>query len=423
MALVGHLRDVGRPGRIVIGHDTRESSVPICRSLAAGIRAGGGETAVAGVLPTPGVAFLTRSDSFDAGVVISASHNPYHDNGIKLFQAEGTKLPDAEEEKIEARLAQLSMDTDPSAADIASSDALVIDEHLSQHYVAHLLSTIRGRVDLDGVRVVVDCANGAASAIAPRVLAGPGIEATFLSNEPNGTNINRDCGSNHPEALIAAVRANGADLGLAFDGDADRCLAVDETGALLDGDHILYLAALDMRRRGRLRNDTVVATVMSNLWLEQRLGAEKIAMLRTPVGDKYVLEAMVEGDHSLGGEQSGHVIFRDTATTGDGLLTGLMLLACWRDDGGLLSEMIAGIEPCPQVLVNVKVADKPDLAAHAEIGPLLLRQEAALSGRGRLLVRYSGTESLARVMAEGHDAEEIRRIAEEVAGAIREHLS
>jgi phosphoglucosamine mutase len=417
-ALTRFLKERGRPGRIVLGYDTRQSSVPICARLVTGIRQAGGEAAVAGVLPTPGVAYLTRGGSYDAGIVISASHNPYTDNGIKVFQADGTKLPDADETQVES----LVLDEPRNHATPTHAEVLV-DERLMGDYVEHLLQVVRGGTDLAGSRVVVDCANGAASAVAPRIFAALGIRTQVLADRPDGTNINRDCGSLHMEHVAAAVRETGADVGLAFDGDADRCLVVDDTGRLLDGDFILYLTGLDLKRRGSLRNDTVVATVMSNLWLEQRLRGAGIRMLRTPVGDKYVLEEMMRGDHSLGGEQSGHVIFREHATTGDGVLTGLMLLAVWKESGERLSELVGKITPCPQVLLNVAVKEKVDLERHALLGPVLREAQGRLEGRGRLLVRYSGTEPLARVMTEGNDADEIRRIAEEVAEAIRRTLA
>jgi phosphoglucosamine mutase len=417
-AVTRFLQERGRPGRIVLGYDTRQSSVPICARLVSGIRQAGGEAAVAGVLPTPGVAYLTRADNFDAGIVISTSHNPYTDNGIKVFQADGTKLPDADEAEVEA----LVLDEPRGHATPTHAEVLV-DERLAGDYVDHLLQVVRGGIDLGGARVVLDCANGASSTVAPRIFESLGIQATLMADRPSGTNINRDCGSLHPEKTAAAVRETGADMGLAFDGDADRCLVVDDTGRVLDGDFILYLTGKDLKRRGRLRNDTVVATVMSNLWLEQRLEGAGIRMLRTPVGDKYVLEEMMRGDHALGGEQSGHVIFREHATTGDGILTGLMLLAVWKSSGERLSELVGDITPCPQVLLNVRVGSKVDLDRHDVLGPVLRDAHSSLEGRGRLLVRYSGTEPLARVMTEGNDADEIRRIAEEVAEAIRTTLA
>jgi phosphoglucosamine mutase len=417
-AVTSFLKEHGRPGRIVLGYDTRQSSVPICARLVTGIRQAGGEAEVAGVLPTPGVAYLTRANNFDAGIVISASHNAYTDNGIKVFRADGTKLPDADEAAVET----LVLD-EPRHHAIPTHAEILVDDHLTGDYVDYLLQVVRGGTDLGGSHVVVDCANGASSLVAPRIFKALDIQATLLADRPDGTNINRDCGSLHPEKMAAAVQETGANLGLAFDGDADRCLVVDDTGRLLDGDFILYLTGMEMKQRGRWRNDTVVATVMSNLWLEQRFQGAGIRMLRTPVGDKYVLEEMMRGDHALGGEQSGHVIFREHATTGDGILTGLMLLAVWKGSGQRLSELVGDITPCPQVLLNVRVKSKVDLDRHDVLGPALREANNRLEGRGRLLVRYSGTEPLARVMTEGNDADEIRRIAEEVAEAIRTTLA
>ena len=419
-ALVAHLVGTGRAGRIVIGHDTRVSSAPLAAALARGALAAGGSVDMAGVLPTPGVAFLTRVDGYDAGVVLSASHNPWYDNGIKIFQAGGAKIADAVEVDLETRL----LDGPDTCAPVdgpatnGTSPARLADEYLDW-----LIGRLEDPGALRGARVVVDCANGAAAAVAPPLLARLGIEAHFLGTEPDGTNINNDCGSLHPHLMAELVRAEHADLGLAFDGDADRCLAADDRGRILDGDFILYLTGLALADQGRLRGRTVVGTVMSNLWLEQRLAAADIRLLRTPVGDKHVLEEIERGGHALGGEQSGHVIFRDHATTGDGLLTALMLLQVWRQSGRRLSELTAGITPCPQVLLNVPVRSKPDLASHPVLGPLLEETTRRLAGRGRVLVRYSGTEPLARVMTEGEDADAIRRAAEELAAALGTHLS
>jgi phosphoglucosamine mutase len=431
-ALTILLTEKGKTGRVVIGYDTRESSGPLCAALVAGILREGGDAAVAGVLPTPGVARLTRQDHYDAGVVISASHNAYTDNGIKIFAGDGTKLSDADEHKVESCL----LDSDLTGGDNSEAEhhqgggngsspsfpPVGTDRTLVDHYVHHLLEAARVGSDLSGVRVVVDCANGAATTVAPRIFSELGINARFLGNKPDGRNINLGCGSLHPEILAEAVRADGAACGLALDGDADRCLIVDDTGRLLDGDFILYLAGLHLQKRGRLTNDTVVATVMSNLWLEQRFERNGIKLLRTDVGDKYVLEEMIRGDHILGGEQSGHIIFRDRATTGDGLLTGLRVLDVWRASGKKLSELVAGIEPCPQVLLNVTVKSKPALNDHPQLGRVISRAGEEMAGRGRVLVRYSGTEPLARVMTEGNDADEIRRIAEEVAAELQSHL-
>ena len=430
-ALTTLLTDQGKTGRVVIGYDTRESSGPLCAALVAGILREGGDAAVAGVLPTPGVARLTRQDHYDAGVVISASHNAYTDNGIKIFAGDGTKLSDADEHKVESIL----LDSDLTGGDSSETEhkssgngaspsfpPVGTDSSLVEHYVHHLLEAARVGSDLSGVRIVVVCANGAATTVAPRIFSELGIQARFLGSNPDGRNINLGCGSLHPEALAEAVIKDGAACGLALDGDADRCLIVDDSGRLLDGDFILYLAGLHLQQRGRLTNNTVVATVMSNLWLEQRFDQSGIKLLRTDVGDKYVLEEMIRGDHILGGEQSGHIIFRDRATTGDGLLTGLRVLDVWRASGKKLSELVAGIEPCPQVLLNVKVKSKPELSEHPQLGRIIARAGEEMAGRGRVLVRYSGTESLARVMTEGNDADEIRRIAETVAAELRTHL-
>ncbi len=431
-ALTRLLTERGGRGRVVIGYDTRESSEPLCAALVAGIHREGGDAAVAGVLPTPGVARLTCQDGFDAGVVISASHNPFTDNGIKIFSGNGTKMSDADEAIIEASLLESDITAgDTSRMDNASQGGngaspvfpmTGANPRLADHYVHHLLEAARVGCDLKGVRLVVDCANGAAVIVAPHIFAQLGVEVRFLNIEPDGRNINKNCGSLHPDVLIKAVREFKADAGLALDGDADRCLVVDDSGRLLDGDFILYLAGLHLKRRGKLRNNTVVATVMSNLWLEQSFSDEGINLLRTDVGDKYVLEEMVRGDHVLGGEQSGHIIFRDRAPTGDGLLTGLRLLDVWRRSDKKLSELVAGIEPCPQILLNVRVKSKPALSDHPALARVISRAGEEIGSRGRLLVRYSGTEPLARVMTEGNDADEIRRIAEEVAAELRNHL-
>jgi phosphoglucosamine mutase len=409
------LRREGLRGRVLIGYDTRASSAPLGAQVALGLARAGGEAHVAGVLPTPGVAYLVRTLGFDAGVVISASHNPFPDNGIKVFQANGTKLSDLEESRLETMILAA-----PEAAETAPEPS--IEAPLAADYAAHLVAVARAWGDLAGCRIVADLANGAAVGVAAGVFAALGMRARLIGDRPDGQNINLDCGSLHTAALAAAVRAEKADLGLAFDGDADRCLVVDDTGRLLDGDHILYLAALDLRQRGELVHDTVVATVMSNLWLERRLRDEGITLLRTPVGDKYVLEAMEQGGHVLGGEQSGHVIFRRHATTGDGLLTGLLLAGTWRASGRSLSAMVADIVPCPQTLLGVRVRTRADLETHPGIAPVLAGARRELADKGRILVRYSGTEPLVRVMTEGEDASQVRRVAEEVAEAVRVHL-
>ncbi|MFQ5766466.1 MAG: phosphoglucosamine mutase, partial [Acidobacteriota bacterium] len=367
-ALGRHLQGRGRPLKVVIGYDTRQSSLPLCSQMVAGMRKEGTEAVVAGVIPTPGIAYLARTGPYGAGVVISASHNPYRDNGIKFFQADGTKLPDDDEAWLETQV----LDAQPPAGpEPPGMETVATDSSLARGYMHHLGAIARQRGDLSGCRVVVDCANGAAAPITPDLMKGLGIEAVFMGNLPDGTNINTGCGSLHPQRRARTVVEQGVDMGLAMDGDADRCLVVDDTGRVLDGDFILYMAARDLKQRGLLNGCAVVATVMSNLWLEERLEAEGMKMLRTPVGDKYVLQEMLRGDHMLGGEQSGHVIFRHHATTGDGLLTGLIVLGIWKSDGRRLSQMVEGIHPCPQLLINVQVRQKPDLEDHPLLGPIL----------------------------------------------------
>jgi phosphoglucosamine mutase len=317
--------------------------------------------------------------------------------------------------RIEHRMLSGGLD-DPGAGPRAP-----VDEGLVERYVEHLSGVVAPAGRLAGVHVVLDCANGAASAIAPRVFGGEGARVETIGAAPDGRNINLDCGSLHLERLSHTVRERGAAVGLAFDGDADRCLAVDRHGRVVDGDHILFITASRLKRRGTLRGNAVVATIMSNFWLEERLGGEGIALHRAPVGDKYVLERMIEQDAVLGGEQSGHVIFREHASTGDGILTGLLLLEAVAD-GPSLEEIMDGITPYPQVLLNVKVRQKPDLAAHPRIAPAVRRAESALDGHGRVVLRYSGTEPKARVMLEGRDPAQVRELAETLAALIEKEL-
>ncbi|HJQ99850.1 MAG TPA: phosphoglucosamine mutase [Candidatus Polarisedimenticolaceae bacterium] len=405
---------LGRPPRVVIGRDTRASGSWLTAAVAQGITAGAGTSVDAGVLPTPGLAFATRSGRFDAGVMISASHNPFEDNGLKVFGGDGMKIPDALEAKIEALI--LAKEPPPAEA----GDA-VPDGELATRYVRELESFVaRGR--LSGLNLVLDCANGAASTVAPRIFRDLGAKVSTIGCDPDGRNINLDCGSLHLDGLAARVTATGADVGLAFDGDADRCLAVDRKGRVVDGDHILFLVGRRLKREGRLRSEAIVATIMSNFWLEKRLADLGIRLHRAPVGDKYVLEAMIEGDIALGGEQSGHVIYRERSTTGDGILTGLLLLDTLRGESESLESILDGIVPFPQKLINVRVKEKPDLRAHPQIGPVVSQAESELAGRGRVVLRYSGTEPLARVMVEADDEKLVSGVAERLAGAIRERI-
>ncbi len=410
-------RAAGRAPRVVLGRDTRESGGWLREAVVAGLASRGAEAVDAGVLSTPGLAHAAHTGPFDAGVMISASHNPFADNGLKAFGHDGTKLPDTVEEEIEARILDDGIE-DPGP----SSRPIPEDPGPRRRYVDFLEGAVFPRGRLAGLRLVLDCANGAASGIAPEVFRHHGAEIEAIGASPDGRNINLGCGSLHLDALSAEVRARSFDLGIAFDGDADRALAVDRAGRVVDGDHILYLLARRMGRAGTLRSGTVVATVMSNLWLEHRLRDEGMRLVRAPVGDKYVLDRMVAEDATLGGEQSGHVIVRDRATTGDGILTGLLLLDGLLGESRPLEEILDGIVPYPQVLVNVRVREKPDLLAHAVIGPAVREVEEAMRGTGRVLLRYSGTEPLARVMVEGRDGSRVRACADRLAALIGKEI-
>lgn len=408
--------ELGRPPLVVCGRDTRESGSWLRDAIADGLAAAGGTVIDTGVITTPGLAHAARSGSFDAGVMISASHNPFEDNGLKVFSRDGVKLEDQVESRIESIILDESITAPPEGKRRA-----VADPTLVEHYVKALESSVpAGR--FRGLRLVLDCANGSASAIAPAIFRHLGATVESRGDAPNGRNINLDCGSLHLAGLASRVLAGEFDLGLGFDGDADRCLAVDRKGRVVDGDHILFLCGRKLKRRGALPGDAVVATIMSNLWLERRLGQEGIQLHRAPVGDKYVLERMVAENATLGGEQSGHVIFRDRGTTGDGILTGILLIDAVLDDDAPLEATMDGIVPFPQVLINVPVSEKPDLRVHPSIGPVIAAAENEIAGRGRVVLRYSGTESLARVMVEADDDALVRSTAERVANVIREHL-
>jgi phosphoglucosamine mutase len=411
------LRPAGGAVRVAIGRDTRESGPWLRDAVVSGLAGAGASAVDAGVITTPGLAHVTRSGSFDCGVMISASHNPFQDNGLKAFSRDGTKLPDAIEADVEAKMLDPGAPAPPDARASAEDGASLVRE-----YVAFLEDVVRPRGRFAGIRLALDCANGAASEIAPEVFSHHGASVRTLGDRPDGRNINLGCGSLHMERLSETVRGEGLDLGIAFDGDADRALAVDRKGRVVDGDHILYIVARRLRREGLLRGDRVVATVMTNLWLERRLTDEGMRLLRSPVGDKYVLETMVQEDATLGGEQSGHVIFRHLTTTGDGILTGLLLLDSLLAEDRPLESILDGIEPFPQVMRNVEVREKPDLRRHPVIGPVVEEVERAMNGTGRLLLRYSGTEPLARVMVEGSDAEAVRDHADRLARLIQREL-
>jgi len=415
-ALTDSLRAAsGAAPRVVIGRDTRESGPAIEAALVRGIQERGGRIDLAGVLTTPGVACITRLAGYDAGLVVSASHNPYRDNGIKVFSRTGEKLSDALELAIEREVLDGREETGgaaPAASGAAETGpAPLSPDDLAARYLDWLRGTIDADASLTGWRIVLDCANGAASVLGPELYGRLGATITAINARPDGRNINEDCGAMHPQALAQEVLRLGARLGLAFDGDADRCVFVDSTGRTLDGDYVLYLAARDLRATGRLHGNVVVGTVMSNLWLEKALHQEGIRLARAPVGDKYVLEEMLRGGHVLGGEQSGHIIFREKATTGDGLLTGLLFMDLLRRSALDLAAWAAEIRPCPQVLVNVQVRERPSLEKHPRIGPAIRDEERRLGARGRLLVRYSGTEPKARIMVEGESLQVVEEAA------------
>ncbi|MEE9471080.1 MAG: phosphoglucosamine mutase [Gemmatimonadota bacterium] len=430
-ALVPSLASRADRPRILIGRDTRESGPTIESALARGIEAAGGSVHRGGVLTTPAVAGLTRDLGYDAGVVISASHNPYGDNGIKVFSREGYKLPDSMEASIEARILDGAGEGAPNAhsgqtprrtAREPDADSESPRPDLHGRYMAMLLAAIPSGTSFSGRRVVLDCANGAAFSLGPELFRRAGAEVLTINDKPDGRNINEGCGALHPQRLGQVVVERQAQLGLAFDGDADRCLAVDPSGRVLDGDYILYLAARDLKSRGALPGNAVIGTVMSNLWLERSLRAEGIALRRAPVGDKYVLEEMQRGGFVLGGEQSGHIIYMERATTGDGLLTGLLLLDLVARTSLDLAAWAATIHPCPQILVNVPVRSRPVLEDHPSIGPAIRKEEVRLRDRGRLLVRYSGTEPKARVMVEGESKDAIEATAERLRIIIQEAI-
>ena len=380
---------------VLIGMDTRESGPHIAAMLAGGLAGKGVVVRFAGVIPTPAVAYLTQSQSYAAGIMISASHNPFHDNGIKVFGPSGMKLPDSREEELEAEILRLRDRTVPGLA-----ESLQPDESLDETYVEHLLSAVAEEREIAGQRVIVDCANGAAARLAPKVFQGLGVNAEIFGDRPDGRNINEGCGSLHLESLQERVAASDGRFGVAFDGDADRALFVDEDGAIVDGDVILLLAAEYLARCDKLPRSRIVTTVMANMGLEKALGKRGLSMVRTPVGDKYVLEEMVRENASLGGEQSGHVIFRDHATTGDGLLTALMMMRILAAEQKPLRDLRTRLSVFPQALENIPVTAKPPIDEMPVLADAVERSRRELDGRGRVLVRYSGTEPLARVMVE-----------------------
>ncbi|MGZ5392552.1 MAG: phosphoglucosamine mutase [Mycobacterium sp.] len=425
-ALGRHLKMQTANPRVVIGQDTRESSAWIAESLTRGLEWGGASVQSAGVITTPAVALLARG-GFAAGVVISASHNPWTDNGIKIFGHDGYKLSDELEEKLEGDIFALLHGNDvPSTAGQQTDAAGPVgtEPELLKQYVAWLGKSIAG-TRLDGLRVMVDCANGAATPVVQEVFRMCGIRAAFTCDRPNGRNINHGCGALHPETVAGKVAESRGilDLGITFDGDADRALFSDREGRVVNGDGVLLLASRDMKQRGLLKGDTVVATTMSNMGLEVALAGSGMRMLRAPVGDKYVLEEMRKTGATLGGEQSGHIIFRDgDSTTGDGLLTALRVMDVMVRTGKPLHELVADLKVYPQTIKNIRVKEKKPFADFPEVAGAIRSAEQELDGSGRVVVRYSGTEALARVMVEAESEAKMRRITDEIAGAIEKAL-
>jgi phosphoglucosamine mutase len=413
-------KNPSRRHKIVIGKDTRLSGYMIENALASGICSMGVDVLLVGPLPTPGIAFITSSMRADAGVVISASHNPFQDNGIKIFKGDGFKLPDEVEAQIEELIFGGSMDSlRPTAQDVGK--AFRIDDARGR-FIVFLKNTFPRRFTLDGLKIVVDCANGAAYRCAPQVFEELGADVELIGIDPDGENINRNCGSLAPNVAAEMVLKTGADLGITLDGDADRVIFIDHQGRIVDGDHIMAICARDLSRRERLIKDTVVATVMSNMGLEVALGRMGIHLLRTAVGDRYVVEQMRAGGYNFGGEQSGHMIFLDYNTTGDGILTALQVLAVMRREEKSLAELAKIMEIYPQVLVNVQVNRRAALESIPVVEEQCCKIRKALNGRGRLLVRFSGTEQVVRVMIEGENQCEIKTMAEETAELIAKSL-
>jgi phosphoglucosamine mutase len=417
---VGHsVRKTTAKAKVLLGRDTRESSAWIAATIAAGLREAGITVESAGIVPTPAVAFLARTHGFEAGIVISASHNPWRDNGIKLFGGDGFKLPDSVELEIEEEIERHAADV--NAPDPSKLPAVADNVALQSDYIEFLLASVPG-LQLKAQRVVADCANGAAAAVAPELFRRIGGDVTLLNIAPNGRNINDGCGALHPTWVGEEVKKRHVDVGLTFDGDADRCMLADGHGNVINGDAILLMAARDLQTRGLLAGDLVVATTMSNMGLEAALKRSNIRMLRAPVGDRYVLEKMQENGATLGGEQSGHILFPHLATTGDGLLTSLVILDLMARTGKRIEDLTVDLKVFPQVIINVKVREKKPLASIPSIAKIIEAAEQELKDSGRVVIRYSGTEPLARVMIEAESQEAMHRHADAIADAIRKEL-
>ncbi len=418
---VAHVfRNSGGRHKVVIGKDTRLSGYMFETALAAGICSMGGDVLLVGPLPTPGIAFLTHSMRADAGVVISASHNPYQDNGIKFFGRDGFKLPDATESKIEMlMMGEQLKEARPASPQIGKAHRI---DDATGRYIVYLKNTFPAHLSLEGLRIVVDCAHGAAYRIAPQVFQELGADVITIGVNPNGLNINDNCGSLFPEVVSAKVREQRADLGISLDGDADRVIVVDHKGDVLDGDRIMAICAEEMLRKKTLKKNTVVATVMSNIGLELFLKERKVKMVRAPVGDRYVVESMRAGGYNFGGEQSGHLIFLDHAKTGDGVLAALQLLAVMVESGKRIADLGKSMETYPQVLVNVRLKHRVPLEDMHGFQKAKAEFEKKMGSRGRIVVRYSGTEPVLRIMAEGESQAEIDRIVKALAEKARSEI-
>ncbi len=415
-ALVKLLEKEGLEPRVLIGRDTRESGPWIEEALFQGIQAGGGKADSAGVIPTSAVSFLTRKHLFSSGIVISASHNPYRDNGIKIFSAQGLKISDEWEARLEKAI--LSGKEKVRRKKLRIVPLLALDED----YENFLKSQLGHLSSPEKLKLVVDCSNGASSEIAPKVFANLGFEVIAIHNTPNGKNINRHCGSLHPEGLAKKVAETQADLGVAYDGDADRAIWVDEKGRILGGDHTLFVQSRFMKEKGSLKSNKIVATTMSNMGLEKALREMGLELVRTRVGDKYVLEKMMDLGANLGGERSGHTIFLDDCPTGDGILTSLKMLEAMLSSGSALSELVEALKEFPQILQNVRVREKVEFSRFPEILQVMEEVKKQLAGVGRLDVRYSGTEPLARVMVEGEEKAQIEELARRMTDVIAKYL-
>jgi phosphoglucosamine mutase len=415
-AMRGESTMEGRALRFIIGRDTRESGDWIERELARGVHAEGATINTAGVIPTPATAYITRALGFDAGLVISASHNPFEDNGIKVFSGRGEKFTDTLERHVESIIADKSWSVPPGGL------PPVDRTEVASAYIAHTKHALPDARRLGPFKIAIDTANGATTTVAPRLFRELGLDVALIGDQPDGRNINLDCGSTHPERLAALVRDGGHRIGVAFDGDGDRAIFVDHDGRVVDGDAVMLMCARHMQSQGRLGGNAIVATVMSNIGLEIALRESGIELVRCPVGDKYVMEEMIKRGISMGGEQSGHIIFSEHLFTGDGIATALNVLRTMAETGRELADLASQLVSYPQVLLNVRVKEKKELKTVPAIADAMDRIERRLAGQGRLLVRYSGTEPLLRVMIEGKDQNEIQGWAREIADSVKQHL-